>query len=369
MPKTTVLHECHVRLGARIVDFHGWLLPVQYQGVLAEHTHCRTDAVVFDTSHMGLFLISGPDAATGLAGVGTQDAAAMRVGACKYGFLLNDAGGVTDDTILMRLDGDEFLLVVNAGTLDSDFAHLGEQLAGDVTLQNLSAERWGKFDLQGPKALDVLASFVDADVTELGYFTARRTRCCGCDCMIARTGYTGELGYEIMAPGGELKTIFEQIAIASPVLPAGLGARDSLRLEMGYPLYGNELSESHNPIEAGLGSFIDLSREFLGAAALRVVADAPPRRALVAMQTDTRRRAAEGDAIVAGGQVVGVVTSAAFSPSLQVSIAMGYVAPDAAMSGTELILRTARAELPATVCDKPLYTHGTCRTIARPQHP
>ncbi len=366
MPKTTVLHDYNTRLGARLVDFHGWILPVQYSGVLAEHAHCRSEAVVFDTSHMGLFLISGPDAADRLGAVGTQDAAAMRVGACRYGFLLNDAGGVMDDTILMRLDEGEFLLVVNAGTLESDFAHLGEQLGDDVILRNLSAERWGKFDLQGPKALDVLAQFADADVADLGYFTARRTRCCGRDCVIGRTGYTGELGYEIMASASDLKRIFEYVALAPPVLPAGLGARDSLRLEMCYPLYGNELSESHNPIEAGLGGFIDLSREFIGAAALRTIAEAPPQRTLIAMRTDTRRRAAEGDQIVRDGHVVGTVTSAAFSPSLQVSIAMGYVAPDASASGTELTIRTARAELPATVCDKPLYTHGTCRAKARP---
>jgi len=359
--KKTILHDCHVRLGGRIVDFHGWMLPVQYAGVLAEHRHCRSHAAVFDTSHMGQVLISGPDAAAQIARTATQDAAAMRPGLCRYGFLLNAEGGVLDDTILMRLGDEEFLLVVNAGTREADLAWLGEHLSGDLTVRNLSGEGWGKIDLQGPAAAAVLQPLAEPDVTDLAYFTARRSACCGRACVISRTGYTGELGYEIMAPGADIAAIFERLIATEPVRPAGLGARDSLRLEMCYPLYGSELSVSVTPLEAGLGGFLDMGRDFLGAAALRRQAHAGPGRTLAAVQTDSRRRAAPGDEIFFASRPVGTVTSAAFSPSLEVSIAMGYVRPEAAEPDTKLVIRTARADLPATVHPKPLYRDGTAR--------
>lgn len=362
MSKETVLHDCHARLGGRIVDFHGWMLPVQYQGVLGEHRHCRTAAVVFDTSHMGQFLLTGPDAEGQIARIATQDAAAMGVGTCRYGFLLNESGGVLDDTILMRLGEGELLMVVNAGTAGGDLAWLGEHLAGEVSLSNLSDQGWGKVDLQGPAALDVLAPLCDAEVARLNYFTARRCRCCGRDCVIARTGYTGELGYEIMACGEDLVAIFERLAATPPVMPAGLGARDSLRMEMCYPLYGSELSEAVNPIDAGLGDFVDLSRQFIGVDALRSVARRGADRKLVALRAESRRRGSAGDRIVMDGRIVGQVTSGAFSPSLEVSIALGFVHSEAAKCGTELVIRTARAELPVTVREKPLYHKGTCRT-------
>lgn len=362
MPKKTVLHDYHVRLGGRIVDFHGWLLPVQYQGVLGEHRHCRAAASLFDTSHMGQFLLTGAGAAGPIGRVATQDAAAMAVGACRYGFLLTESGGVLDDTILMRLGEEEFLMVVNAGTLAGDLDWLAKHLPGGVALENLSDQGWGKIDLQGPASLDVLAPLCDAGLAGLTYFTACRSQCCARDCIISRTGYTGELGYEIMAAGSDLAAIFEPLAATAPVMPAGLGARDSLRLEMCYPLYGNELDEATSPIEAALGGFVDVARDFIGAAALRLAAEAGPARTLAALRADSRRRAAAGDEIVLDGRDVGTVTSAAFAPSLDVSIAMGFVDPEAGAPGTTLVIRTARAELPVNVCEKPLYREGTCRT-------
>jgi len=345
-----------------MVEFGGWVLPVQYEGVLSEHRHCRAAAVVFDTSHMGQFVFRGPDAASQLGRVCTQDAENLAVGRCRYGFLLNEDAGVIDDTILMRLGSEELLLVVNAGTAEGDYAWICGHLAGDTGVENRTAAGWGKVDLQGPAAADVLGPLVDTDLGALGFFGVAATDCCGRRCILSRTGYTGELGYEIMAPGEQMPAILEGLLAHEAVRPAGLGARDSLRLEMCYPLYGHELSVEHNPIEAGLGTFAKPTRDFIGAARLRAVAETGPPRVLVAFQAGSRRRANPGNVVLAEGRGVGCVTSGAFSPSLEVSIGMAYVEPAFAEPGRELIVDTGRTHLPVTVGEKPLYTEGTCRT-------
>jgi len=352
----TILYEDHLRLGARIVDFHGWELPVQYESILAEHTHCRRAACVFDTSHMGQILIrSRPE---GLAHVTTQDAAALPIGRGRYGFLLNPEGGILDDTILMRLGEDEFLLVVNAGPAAGDFEWVRRHLPTRAVATLQSAAGWGKIDLQGPASAETLAPLTEAP---LRYFSVTRTRVCDQPCIVSRTGYTGELGYELFAPGDAVLAIFRALAADPRVRPAGLGARDSLRLEASLPLYGDDIDASTNPIEAGLGGFVDLNRDFLGAQALRAVAAAGPTRLLVAFAAKGRQRAWHGDAITSADGRTGVVTSAAFAPSLGVAIGMGYVPPDLAAPGTELTVKTRRGDLPATVAEKPLYKKGTCR--------
>jgi aminomethyltransferase len=363
MSLKTALYDRHVALGGRVVEFSGWLLPVQYDGVLAEHRQCRESAVLFDTSHMGQFLIRGVGAGEQLGRVGTQNAAAMPVGACRYGFLLNPDGCVIDDTILMRLGDDEFLLVVNAGPLAGDFRWLGEHLSGAVELVDRSSEQWGKIDLQGPLSARAARAMVDFDLADMGYYTARRGRWCGRECVISRTGYTGELGYEIMARAPDLQTIFDELLARDEVKPAGLGARDSLRLEMGYPLYGHELSVAHNPIEAGLGGFIvEPGRDFIGSNAIESLRQTPGDRRLVAFRAESRRRTNPGNAIICDDKSVGVVTSGAFSPSLEISIGMGYVQASLARVGQPLVVDTGRCELPVMVVRKPLYPDGTCRT-------
>jgi len=355
----TVLYGDHLRLGARIVDFHGWDLPVQYESILAEHTHCRQAACVFDTSHMGQILIrSRPD---DLARMTTQDAAALPIGRGKYGFLLNDQGGILDDTILMRLGDEEFLLVVNAGPAAGDFDWVRGHLppSAEATLQ--SAAGWGKIDLQGPASADVLAPLAEVPLRSLRYFSVTRTRVCDLSCVVSRTGYTGELGYEIFAPADAILAVFRRLVADPRVRPAGLGARDSLRLEASLPLYGDDIDASTSPIEAGLGGFVDLARDFSGAAALRAAAASGPKRLLVAFAARGRQRAWRGDVIASADGRTGVVTSAAFAPSLGVAIGMGYVPPDLASPGAELIVKTRRGDLPVTVAEKPLYKKGTCR--------
>ncbi len=362
MSSRTPLYDRHVSLGGRVVDFAGWELAVQYKGVLAEHKQCRSSAVVFDTSHMGQFLISGPDSAAQLNRIGTQNARAMPVGACRYGFLLNEDGGVIDDTILMRFGIDEFLLVVNAGPSAGDFHWISEHLDGDVGITDRSSDGWGKIDLQGPLAARILQPMANIDLMSMGYYRVARGECCGRACVVSRTGYTGELGYEIMARAADLQLIFDELIGRDEVKPAGLGARDSLRLEMGYPLYGHELSADHNPVEAGLGGFLELGRDFIGALAVDSLVEESGPRKLVAFCTESRRRTNPGNEILWDGQPVGQVTSGAFSPSLEISIGMGYVRSELAEPGRRLVVNTGRCELPVIVSKKPLYPNGTCRT-------
>lgn len=365
MPNKTCLFDRHVGLGGRIVDFHGWLLPVQYEGILAEHGHCRRGACLFDTSHMGQFAVTGAAAAEELDSVLTQSAGELAVGKARYGFLLNERAGIIDDTILMRLGCEEFLLVVNAGPLEGDFRWLSGRLGGKARIDNRSGS-WGKVDLQGPESFKVLSGRVDFDLASLDYFCVRRGACCGQRCIVSRTGYTGELGYEIFAPAEGIPVVFDKLLADPIVAPAGLGARDLLRLEMCYPLYGQDISEQTNPLEADLGRFAGLGkgREFIGSEALAKIADDGPARKLVAFRTDSRRRANTGETIFSGDVEVGEVTSAGLAPGLGVSVGLGYVTTACAASGTELAVRTQRGDLPVVVADKPLYENGTCRIAA-----
>ncbi|MCP4376497.1 MAG: hypothetical protein GY794_10035, partial [bacterium] len=255
-----------------------------------------------------------------------------------------------------------FLLVVNAGPLTGDFSWLGEHISGAVELINRSAEQWGKIDLQGPLSARILQTMVDLDLGGVGYYTVRRGRCCDKKCVVSRTGYTGELGYEIMARASDLPTIFDELLARDEVTPAGLGARDSLRLEMGYPLYGHELSAAHNPLEAGLGGFIvESGRDFIGSKAIESLRQTPGDRRLIAFLAESRRRTGPGNVIICDDKPVGEVTSGAFSPSLEISIGMGYVQASLAEPGQQLTVDTGRCELPVTVTRKPMYQNGTCR--------
>lgn len=354
-PRKTCLYDNHVSLSARIVDFAGYLLPVQYESIIAEHLHTRNCVSLFDTCHMGQVLITGRGAAEKLSRALTQDSAALPIGKAKYGFLLNENGGVIDDTIIMRLGEDEFFLVVNAATKENDIAVLSPRLAGlHITHQT----DWAKLDIQGPRSAEALKKFVECDLTSLKYFSVTRTKFNGADCILSRTGYTGELGYELFMPQKFMPGVFDMLLENPLVKPAGLGARDSLRLEMAYPLYGHELSETLNPKDADMEFFYDPQGNFVGADALRKYA---PAQKLVTLVGESRRQFHPGDEITCGGKTAGRVTSGAFSPSLNVAIGMGYVDINASQTGAELVVKTQRAELPVKVAEKPIYTKGTCR--------
>ncbi len=343
-----------------MLDFHGWELPLQYGGILAEHRQCRESVALFDTCHMGQFLISGPGAGADLSRLLTCDAARLPVGTCRYALLLDERGMMLDDMIITRLDDDGYLLVVNAGPAARDAAWIGTRLSAGTRFCDRTGA-WGKLDVQGPGSFRVLRGSVDFDLAALDYFQACRGRCYGFEAVISRTGYTGELGYEIFMPAADLAEVFSALLKVAGVGPAGLGARDLLRLEMGYPLYGQDMTIDDHPFEAGLDRWVALDRDFIGAAALRRIVADGVKRTRAAFRCDSRRRPEPGSPIRSGAQTVGIVSSGAFSPSLGVAIGMGRIDRVFAVAAAELTVDTARQALNAVVQAAPLYTQGTCR--------
>lgn len=352
---TTPLNAWHKAHGAKMVPFAGWEMPVQYSGIIAEHQHCRAKACIFDICHMGEFSLKGPGAKDALARAVTQNLETLAPGKCRYGFLLNPEGGVLDDLIVYRIADEEFMLVVNGACIDSDFAAIGSRLPGTLSFTDISAAT-AKIDLQGPASLDVLSRLLPGDWTRLGYFSFTKAEFEGEQIIVSRTGYTGELGYEFYLPAAKALALWEKLAADQDVIPAGLGARDTLRLEMGYPLYGQDLDTVHTPTEAGYAGMLTSQADYVGKEAARR-ADT----ALVALSIEGRRSARHHDKVcLPGGEEVGVVTSGSFSPSLGHCVALAYVTAQAAASG-EFVVKAAKAELPAAKVELPFYKNGTAR--------
>lgn len=353
----TMLHERHVQLGARMAPFGGFLMPIQYSGILAEHKAARSAAAVFDTCHMGEFRISGETALQDLENLVTCDLAGLAVGRCRYGLMCNSEGGVIDDLLVYRLDTADFMLVVNAGTQETDHDWIAGNLSGSTTIRNISGST-GKVDLQGPVAPRIARSLLDEPIEDLKYYGFRHNTFDGQTVLVSRTGYTGEAGFEIYADPS-LTGAFWDACIREGAVPAGLGARDTLRLEMGMPLYGHELSEGRNAAEAGPGPFISKTKEFIGSMAIRK--HPANRERLVGIAFEGRQAAREGSRILAEkGAVIGIVTSGSFAPSLGHAVALGYVASEIAAEGRPVSVAARRA-LTGNIVARPFYRQGTAR--------
>ncbi|GFK94339.1 Aminomethyltransferase [Fundidesulfovibrio magnetotacticus] len=351
----TPLNAWHKAHGAKMVPFAGWEMPVQYSGIIAEHGHCRTRAAIFDICHMGEFSLKGPGAKNALAAAVTQNLDTLAPGKCRYGFLLNEQGGVLDDLIVYRIADEEFMLVVNGACTASDFATIKGRLPAGLAFADIS-DNTAKIDLQGPKSFEVLARVLPGEWNTLGYFSFRKTAFDGAEIIVSRTGYTGELGYEFYLPADKAQALWEKLAADPEVLPAGLGARDTLRLEMGYPLYGQDLDTEHTPAEAGYDGMLGSAAPFTGKARAFDV-----RRKLVALSIEGRRSARHHDKVLDGnGKEVGVVTSGSFSPTLGHSIALAYLDAQAA-EADGFTVQAAKAQLPAKKVDLPFYKGGTAR--------
>lgn len=350
----TPLHAWHRANGARMVPFAGWDMPVQYQSILEEHAHTRSLASVFDISHMGEFLLDGPGASAALSAVVTHDIATMRPGRCRYGFLLNDQGGILDDLIIYRLAEEKFLLVVNAACTDSDFTWIGNHLPPGLSFTNQSLAI-AKIDLQGPATYDVLTRIMPEDWTTLGYFAFRETLFQDVQILVSRTGYTGELGYEFYLPWETALDLWDALVADVVVRPAGLGARDTLRLEAGLPLYGQDLDATHTPVEAGYASILQSPVAFVGKAALQNV-----RTRLIGLRIDGRRSARHNDPVYLDDELAGVVTSGSFAPSLGYCVALAYVRADMATQET-FIIQGQKTMLTARRVNTPFYAQGTAR--------
>ena len=358
--KETPLLAHHEGLKALMAPFGGWLMPIQYAGIIAEHKWCREQAALFDICHMGEFLFSGDIEGDGLENVFTFSVKSIPVGRSRYGFLLNERGGVIDDLIVFRLAETEVMIVVNGATIDNDFAVIRSRLKAGASLTDVSA-RTAKVDLQGPLSREILTGLFGAEIATIPFFKFIRTRLLGVDAIISRTGYTGELGYEIFLPAAKVAELWELLLKDPRVAPAGLGSRDLLRLEVGYSLYGSDLDEETTPLAAGLPSFVNLDKEFIGREALLKERQTGAARVKVAFRGNSRRAPRHGYEIVQDGMPVGVVTSGAFSPMLSLGIGLGYVQPEAAALGTKLVIRHERVEMEAEVVELPFYAGGSLR--------
>ena len=359
-PQALPLDAWHRAQGARMVPFAGYEMPIQYEGIKAEHLWTRSQAGLFDVSHMGQLLLSGPDLDAAVEAVLPIDLSTLKLGSQRYSLLLDENGGVLDDLMVSRWP-DALYLVVNGATKWDDIAHLREMLPDDITINHL--EDRALLALQGPKAADALARHAEGKyaLSDLTFMKFGQFTIAGHDAAIARAGYTGEDGFEISVPAVAVEEIAALLVAEPEVKPIGLGARDSLRLEAGLPLYGHDLSPDTSPIEAGLVFGINKRRRIEGGypGATRIngeIVDGTLRR-WVGLTLDSRLPAREGAEVFAGEDKVGVVTSGGFSPSLETPIAMAYVAADHAAEGTALEIEVRGKRLPATVTKTPFVPH------------
>ncbi|MDL1970160.1 MAG: glycine cleavage system aminomethyltransferase GcvT [Candidatus Desulfofervidaceae bacterium] len=359
--KLTPLFREHEKLKAKMDAFAGWLMPIQYTGIVNEHYWTRQSCSLFDTCHMGELIIHGDLRESNLDKVVTQDLESMEIGKCSYGFMLNEQGGIIDDLVIYKLAQDKWMLVVNAGPLTKDEAHLRKYIKTE--LENIS-ENTVKLDLQGPLSREVLKSILDAQsekLEELRYYHFDYFSLLGEKTLISRTGYTGELGYELYVSSDKAEALWQLLLADERVKPAGLGARDTLRLEMGYPLYGEDITEDTTPLEAGLERFVDFKREFIGKAALLSQKKAGVKRKLTCFRANSRRAPRHNYKIYVDGQEIGFVTSGTFSPSLSCGIGMGYIETDYIKPGKKIIIREGKIEIEAVITERPFYREGSLR--------
>jgi len=332
-----------VALGARMVPFAGWEMPVQYEGVIPEHVAVREDAGAFDVSHMGEIDIEGPRARELLDALLSNDLARIDIGQAQYTLLTNERGGIVDDLIVYQLDQGRFLLIVNASNADADFEWIRERELRGSDVRDVSDE-YGLIAVQGPRSLERLG------IDEEPAFTFAEGEIDGVACMINRTGYTGEKGVELMCMAEEAGDLWERV-LARGVTPCGLGARDTLRLEVCYPLHGNDITQNTDAISAGLGWVCALDRDFTGADELRHIKECGPEQKLVAFVMEERAVPRQGMAIAEGGEV----TSGTHSPMLDVGIGMGYVPAALATPGEEITIDVRGKPRRAKIVQKPIY--------------
>ena len=357
--KKTPLYDEHVRLGAKMIPFGDWIMPVQYSGIIDEHQAVRKNVGVFDISHMGQLVATGSKAGAWLNEMLTNNIDKLEVGTGQYTFLLNDRGGIIDDLIVYRTAPETFLLVVNASRTDEDFAWLQKHLGDNGTLENRSAD-FGGLAIQGPRVVELLQRFLGSDAELPARNQIKDFECCGMKVTIARTGYTGEDGVEAFFAASEAAKVWSGLLEKGKDLgirPCGLGARDTLRLEMCYPLNGSDLSPEHNPIEAGLGFFVDLKKpKFVGREVLTAAKENGTSQKLVAFRMKSKGPPPRPHySVWREGERIGEVTSGSLSPSLNEGIGMAYVASAHAKIGTEIEIEIRDRKLPAIIEKKPLY--------------
>jgi aminomethyltransferase len=363
--QTTPLKSRHEALGAKMAEFAGFYMPISYTGIKEEHQAVRENAGMFDVSHMGEFIVRGPQALDFLQYVTSNDVSKLEIGQAQYSCFPNGKGGIVDDLLVYRLAEDNcsegeraYMLVVNGANLEKDWQWLFEHNTFDTRLINISNQT-GLVAIQGPKATAIVQQLTATELAPIAYYTFTKGKVAGVDnVIISATGYTGSGGFELYADADKIGVIWDAVMEAGKahgLLPAGLGARDTLRLEKGYCLYGNDLTDSTSPLEAGLGWITKLNKgDFIGRDGLIAQKEAGLNRRLVGFKLDERRVPRHGYPIEnAAGEVVGEVSSGTLSPSLGYPIGMGYVPMEMRAEGTELLIDAGRKKLKATVCKIP----------------
>ena len=356
--KRTPLHDEHVAAGARMVGFAGWNMPVQYSGVIDEHRAVRGQAGLFDVSHMGEFLVSGPGAEAYLDRLTPNNVGKLAIGRVHYTGLLTERGTYLDDLLIYRTGETSFLLVVNAANVASDFEWMSRHAGDDVELVD-ATDDYALLALQGPAAAGILAGLTEADLDAVRYYGFTEGEVAGVASIISRTGYTGEDGFELYtAPEGapRLWRALLEAGASQGLVPAGLGARDTLRLEAGMALYGHEIDDSTTPLEAGLGWVVKLAKgEFIGSEVLAAQKEHGTERKLIGFEVTSRGIARQGHRVLDGDRELGLVTSGTFSPTFEKALGMAYVPTAFAEAGQRISIEVRGRSLDAVVVDLPFY--------------
>jgi aminomethyltransferase len=358
--KNTALTHIHEQLGAKLVEFAGYKMPVQYDGVNAEHETVRNGVGVFDVSHMGEFLISGENALILIQKVTSNDASKLDIGDAQYSCFPNDKGGIVDDLICYRIKEQTYLLVVNASNIEKDWNWISKQNETiNAEMKDLS-EGYSLLAIQGPKAIEAMQSLTSVDLSEIKFYTFKVADFAGIEhVIISATGYTGSGGFEIYCKNEEVAQVWNKIFEAGAdfgIKPIGLAARDTLRLEMGYCLYGNDINDTTSPIEAGLGWITKFTKDFVNSDALKKQKEDGVTKRLIAFELSERGIPRHDyDIVDADGNNIGIVTSGTMSPSLKKGIGMGYVTKEQSKRGNEIFIQIRKKQVPATIVKLPFY--------------
>lgn len=357
--KSTALSHIHESLGAKMVPFAGYNMPVQYEGVNAEHEIVRNGVGVFDVSHMGEFLISGPNALALIQKVTTNDASTLVIGKAQYSCLPNENGGIIDDLIIYQIKEEQYLLVVNASNIDKDWNWISSKNDVGADMKNISDE-YSLLAIQGPMAMEAMQSLTSVDLAGIKYYHFEVADFAGAEnVIISATGYTGSGGFEIYAKNNEIEQIWNKVFEAGKaygIKPIGLAARDTLRLEMGFCLYGNDINDTTSPFEAGLGWITKFTKDFTNSENLKAQKEAGVSRKLIGFELTERGIPRHDYEIVdKDGNVIGIVTSGTMAPSLNKGIGLGYVTTEFAGVDSEIFIRIRKNDIPAKVVKLPFY--------------
>ncbi|GAB3201925.1 aminomethyltransferase [Pontibacter aydingkolensis] len=356
--KKIALNDVHEALGAKMVPFAGYNMPVRYSSDLDEHNTVRNAVGIFDVSHMGEFMLRGPKALDLIQRITSNDASKLSDGKVQYSCFPNEQGGIVDDLLVYRLGEEEYMLVVNASNIDKDWAWVNKYNTEGVELENISDEM-SLFAVQGPKAIEALQPLTKLDLASMVYYTFDRGEFAGVqDVIVSATGYTGSGGFEIYVKNEDAKKVFEAIMEAGKehgIKPIGLGARDTLRLEMGFCLYGNDINDTTSPLEAGLGWITKFDKDFTNSANLKAQKEAGVQRKLVGFEMlEKAIPRAHYEIVNAGGEQIGEVTSGTMSPSMGKGVGLGYVTTEFSKPGSEIFVRVRNKDMKAQVVKLPI---------------